>query len=140
MSRREVHETMRVRIEREVCTGAGDCARAVPEVFVMGDDGLARVQEGGVPLGDDEGASGFTRWAEVPDSLASAVEQATADCPGACIVIEHSEPEPEPEPEPEREPEPEPEPEPKVVAEDAAPSPRSSIPKRIGFRLRRLFG
>ena len=135
---------MRVRIEREVCTGAGDCARAVPEVFVMGDDGLARVQEGGVPLGDDAGASGFTLWAEVPDSLASAVEQATADCPGACIVIEHSvtepEPAPEPEPEPDPEPEPEPEPEPKVVPEDVAPSPRSSIPKRIGFRLRRLFG
>ncbi|MBL8774499.1 MAG: ferredoxin [Acidimicrobiales bacterium] len=115
--------TMRVRIEREVCTGAGDCARAVPEVFVMADDGLAMVQEGGTALGEDAG--GFTHWAEVPEGKEAAVEQAAAACPGTCIVTEQSVPDPEPEPEPE--------------LEVTGPPPRSSIPKRIAFRLRRLF-
>lgn len=124
--------TMRVRIEREVCTGAGDCARDVPDVFVMADDGLAMVHEGGVPVGEDEGAPGFTRWVEVPESLETAVEGAAARCPGTCIVVERSAPEPEPAPEPA--------PEPLVEDEPAAtPPPRSSIPKRIAYRVRRLF-
>ena len=130
--------TMRVRIEREVCTGAGDCARAVPELFVMADDGLAMVHEGGTPLGED--ASGFTPWIDVPAGQDAAVEQAAAGCPGACIVIERVVAEPEAEPEPEPEPEPEADPVPRIEPEVAGPPPRrSSIPKRIAFRLRRLF-
>lgn len=114
---------MRVRIEREVCTGAGDCARSVPEVFVMADDGLAMVQENGTALGEDTG--GFTHWAEVPEDKEAAVVQAAAACPGTCIVTEQSAPEPAMDPDPE--------------PEVSGPPPRSSIPKRIAFRVRRLF-
>ena len=132
--------TMRVRIEREVCTGSGECARAVPEVFVIADDGLAMVQEDGAALGED--AEGITPWAAVPEGTEAAVEQVAADCPGACIVIERPvlTPEPEPETATASEPEPAPEPEPEPALAPATPAPRSSIPKRIAFRLRRLFG
>lgn len=137
--------TMQVRIEREVCTGAGDCARAVPELFMMAEDGLAMLHEGGEPSGED--ADGFTPWVEVPATLETAVQQAADDCPGTCIVVEHAaalepasspEPEPELEAEPATEPASEPEAEP-VPATAVAASPRSSMPKRIAFRLRRLF-
>ena len=131
---------VKVRIEREVCTGSGECARAVPDVFWMGDDSLAMVKEEAVHFGetrrfeDVDAASGFTAWARVPDSLAEAVDQAAAACPGMCIVVEHDEPSPRPEPEPEVEPE--------VAAdEDPAPAPpRSSMGKRILYRLRHPAG
>lgn len=139
--------TMQVRIEREVCTGAGDCARAVPELFMMADDGLAMLHQGGEPLGED--ADGFTPWIEVPATLETTVQQAADGCPGTCIVVEYaaasepaSSPEPEPEAEPATEPAPEPEAEPAsapVAATAVAASPRSSMPTRIAFRLRRLF-
>jgi len=123
---------MRVRIEREVCTGAGDCARSVADVFWMAEDGLATVKEeeatSGPPpsSGEDGSAPGFTEWARVPVSLEDAVEAAAADCPGTCILIDRSEPEVPAEP---------------VDEEPAAtPPPRSSIPKRIAFRVRRLLG
>ena len=130
--------TMQVRIEREVCTGAGDCARAVPELFVMAEDGLAMLHRAGEPLGED--ADGFTPWIEVPATLETAVQQAADDCPGTCIVVERAAtlaPASPPEPEPEAEPEPEPEAEPEPAPVAAAP--RSSLSKRIAFRLRRLF-
>lgn len=127
----------RVRIEREVCTGAGDCARAVPEVFWMAEDGLAMVQEDAAHFDEtrrfedhDDASTGFTAWARVPESLEDAVDEAAANCPGTCIVVEH--PQPAPEPEPVAEPEPEPEP--------VAPPPRSSILRRIQYRLRHPMG
>lgn len=128
----------RVRIEREVCTGAGDCARAVPDVFWIADDGLAMVQEDAAHFGEaqrfedhDDTSTGFTAWARVPESLETAVEEAASNCPGTCIVVEHDQPAVEAEPETSAEPEPEPDPAP-------AP-PRSSMYKRIRFRLARLL-
>lgn len=130
---------MRVRIEREVCTGAGDCARAVADVFWMGDDGLAMVREDAAHFGEtrdfadevDVAEVGFTAWARVPESLEVAVEAAAADCPGTCIVIER--PAPPPVEEPPAEP---------VVEDDApaSPPPRSSLGKRIAYRLRHPLG
>lgn len=79
----------RVRIEGEVCTGAVDCARAVPDVFWMGKDGLAMVQEDAAHFGEtqrfedhDDTRTGFTAWARVPESLVEAVDAAAANCPG----------------------------------------------------------
>lgn len=130
---------MRVRIEREVCTGAGDCARAVADVFWIGDDGLAMVKEDAAHFGEtkdfadevDVAQVGFTAWARVPESLEEAVEAAAANCPGTCIVVERPAP-----------PVVEAAPEPAAVAEEppAGPPKRSSIPKRIAYRLRHLFG
>lgn len=131
---------MRVRIEREVCTGAGDCARAVADVFWMGDDGLAMVKEDVAHFGEtrdfadevDVAEVGFTAWARVPESLEAAVEAAAADCPGTCIVIERPAPPPVEEPAA-----------PEPVVEEAAPvtpPPRSSLGKRIAYRLRHPLG
>lgn len=127
----------KVQIEREVCTGAGDCARAVPDVFWMGDDGLAMVKEEAAHFGEtktfEDEADGFTAWARVPDSLVVAVDEAAANCPGMCIVVEHEQATPgDPEPVSASEP---------VVAEDpAVQPPRSSIGKRILYRLRHPAG
>lgn len=130
---------MRVRIEREVCTGAGDCARAVADVFWIADDGLAMVKEDAAHFGEtrdfadevDVAEVGFTAWARVPESLEEAVDAAAANCPGTCIVVER--PAPAPVEEPDAAP---------AAAEEppAAPPKRSSIPKRIAYRLRHLFG
>lgn len=123
----------KVRIEREVCTGAGDCARAVPDVFWMGDDGLAMVQEAAGHFGesrrfeDADVSTGFTSWARVPDELVEAVDQAAANCPGMCIVVEHEAPAPPAAAEPEV-----------AVEPDPVPPPRSSLFKRVKFRLGRL--
>ena len=38
---------MKVWIDQDLCTGDGLCAEIAPDVFVMRDDGLAYVQEGG---------------------------------------------------------------------------------------------
>ena len=123
---------MRVWIDQELCTGAGECARNVPDVFWMGDDLLARVKEEAahfdetVLLDPDLSArEGEPARARVPESLEAAVEDAAAQCPGACIFIE-ADPEPAPEPEPEPRVEPEP-----------APAPASeSLWTRIKRRLR----
>lgn len=130
---------MRVRIEREVCTGAGDCARAVADVFWIADDGLAMVKEDAAHFGEtrdfadevDVAEVGFTAWARVPESLEEAVDAAAANCPGTCIVVER--PAPAPVEEPDAAP---------AAAEEppAGPPKRSSIPKRIAYRLRHLFG
>lgn len=126
--------TMRVRIEREVCTGAGDCARAVADVFWMGDDGLAMVKEDAAHFGEtqdfadevDVDQVGFTAWARVPESLEAAVEAAAAACPGTCIVVERPAA---------------PVAEPAAVEEaPAGPPKRSSLAKRIAYRLRHPAG
>ena len=137
----------KVRIEREVCTGSGDCARAVSDVFWLAADGLAMVKEETAYFGetqlfedDDQGAMQFTAWARVPQELEQRVELAASNCPGACIVVEHEEPESPDEPEPPDEPATEPEPE--ISAEEGpTPAPaRASLGGRIRRRIRRLFG
>ncbi len=73
---------MRVFVDQLACTGSGLCELAVPEVFRLGDDGLATVLDGERVLpngGADEGG------VEVPDELVSEVQDAAAVCPGACI-------------------------------------------------------
>lgn len=74
---------MKVWIEIDQCTGAGLCEMIEQQVFVLGEDGLSRVQQDGrvLPPGPDNKA-------EVPDGHASRVREASRACPGDCIRFE----------------------------------------------------
>jgi ferredoxin len=63
---------MNVRIEQEYCTGDGLCQDLCPEMFEMGDDGLAHVKLAGA----------------VPTQLEDNVLEARDQCAGECIYIE----------------------------------------------------
>ena len=39
---RKERETMRARVDRDICIGSAMCVATAPEVFELGDDGLAR--------------------------------------------------------------------------------------------------
>lgn len=72
---------MKVWIETDQCTGAGLCELIERRVFVVGeDDGLARVQQDGRVLPPGPGNP-----AQVPDSYADRVGEASRACPGGCI-------------------------------------------------------
>lgn len=73
---------MKVWIEQEYCTGDGLCADLCPEVFEMGDDGLAHVREDGHRAVDGE-AGAF----EVSSDFEAAVLDAQAQCAGECIYV-----------------------------------------------------
>ncbi len=73
---------MKVWIEQEYCTGDGLCEDLCPEVFAMGDDGLAHVKDGGTLL--DGGAPGAVVDARVEDL----VLEAQGQCAGECIYVE----------------------------------------------------
>ena len=72
-------------IDQDLCTGDGLCAEIAPSVFVMGDDGLAYVQENGKVKDDPGGPEGL---AAVPENLVSDVVESAEECPGECIFIE----------------------------------------------------
>lgn len=74
---------MKVWIEIDQCTGAGLCAMIERRVFVIGEDGLSRVQEDGSVQPPGPG-----NWAEVPDEYADRVREASRACPGDCIRFE----------------------------------------------------
>jgi ferredoxin len=62
----------RVRVDRDVCVGAGQCVLAAPGVFDQGDqDGLSYV------LVDP-----------VPPALAPAVQDAAARCPARAVLLD----------------------------------------------------
>ena len=71
---------MKVWIETGQCTGAGLCELIEERVFVLGEDGLARVQQDGHVLPPGPGNP-----ADVPDSYADRVREASQACPGECI-------------------------------------------------------
>jgi ferredoxin len=72
---------MRVWIEEDFCTGDGLCADLCPDVFEMGDDGLAHVKGQSAEAEDGLGA------VLVPDDLEEAVRDAEAQCAGECIHV-----------------------------------------------------
>lgn len=76
---------MKVWIDQDLCTGDSLCEEIAPDVFWMGDDGLAYVMQGGVRL-DDPG--GRAQMADVPESMEALVAEASMDCPGECIFVE----------------------------------------------------
>ncbi|HTV10320.1 MAG TPA: ferredoxin [Acidimicrobiales bacterium] len=71
---------MRVWIEQDYCTGDGLCEELCPEVFQMGDDGLAHVRE-------ELAAAGEALGREVPAESEAGVLDAQAQCAGECIYI-----------------------------------------------------
>ena len=75
---------MKVWIDQDLCTGDGLCAEIAPDVFVMEDDGLAYVAEGGVRVS----GVGVDALASVPEGQVDAVIESAEDCPGECIYIE----------------------------------------------------
>lgn len=62
----------RVVVDRELCIGSGNCVRLAPSVFVMGDDQIATVVEGGA-------------------AQAGQLESAAASCPMAAILLDRNE-------------------------------------------------
>ncbi len=62
---------MKVKVDKELCTGDSICVDICPDVFVMNDDDIAEV------LVD-----------EVPEDLEEAVREAADSCPESCIIIE----------------------------------------------------
>ena len=76
---------MKVWIDQDLCTGDGLCEEIAPDVFVMEDDGLAYVAEGGHIFKDPGGPAGL---ANVPEELVGDVIEAAEECPGECIFLE----------------------------------------------------
>ena len=76
---------MRVWIDTDQCTGSGLCELIEPRVFILGDDGLARVQDDGrvLPPGQDNAA-------RVPADCEDRVREASQSCPGGCIRVEET--------------------------------------------------
>ena len=73
---------MRVFVDQVDCTGSGQCEGIAPEVFVVGDDGLATVIDPDLgPLPDGGAGAG----AEVPAVAEARGRDALDVCPGACI-------------------------------------------------------
>lgn len=74
---------MKVWIDETFCTGSGLCQAIEPRVFGIGDDGLARVRQGGqlLPPGPDN-------QAPVPAECEANVRDASDSCPGDCIRLE----------------------------------------------------
>jgi ferredoxin len=73
---------VKVWIEQEYCTGDGLCADLCPEVFEMGDDGLAHVREDAHPA-----VAGEQGMFEVSSDFESSVLDAQAQCAGECIYV-----------------------------------------------------
>jgi ferredoxin len=62
---------MIVKIDETLCTGCSLCATDLPEVFEMGDDGLAQVKEAS-PKGE----------------MAEKARETAAMCPASAILVE----------------------------------------------------
>jgi ferredoxin len=71
---------VRVWIEAGRCTGAGLCELIEHQVFTLGEDGLSRVMQDGRAL-----PPGAEHAAEIADSYADRVREASRACPGDCI-------------------------------------------------------
>jgi len=69
---------VRVWIEQDYCTGDGLCEELCPDVFQMGDDGVAHVR-------DELSLVPGARGSEVSDDLEPSVLDAQAQCAGECI-------------------------------------------------------
>ena len=61
---------MKAKIDASMCTGCGVCSENCPEVFVLGDDSIAKVIVDDVPAGSED---------KVKDSAAT--------CPVTCIEV-----------------------------------------------------
>ena len=83
-------DSLFVWIDQDKCTGDGLCTEIEPNVFTMGNDGLAYVKDGDVIFdGSDAdhpaGGRGLARVRE--DQVESCIE-AAEECPGECIYFD----------------------------------------------------
>lgn len=62
---------MKVKVDKELCTGDAICVDIAPDVFELNADNVAEVLVG-----------------EVPEELQDAVRDAAESCPENCIIIE----------------------------------------------------
>ena len=62
---------MKVSVDPELCVATGSCVETCPELFELGDDGLA-----------------VAKVSDVPAELEAACRAAAADCPVEAIKIE----------------------------------------------------
>lgn len=77
---------MKVWIDQDLCTGDGLCEEICPSVFAMQEDGLSYVKEGATIKSSPGGSEGL---AIVPVEFEEAVLEASQECPGECIFVEH---------------------------------------------------
>ena len=67
---------MKAKVNKDLCIGCGACAAIVPDVFQIGDDGLAEV------ITDNE-----VKETEVNKDLIDEVKDAAEGCPTSAIEI-----------------------------------------------------
>ena len=79
--------SVRVSLDQSLCRGDCICEQICPEVFVLDEDGIAYVSEGGVPVNP----GGPDRWAQVPGGLESMVLDAAEECPTQAIFVQNGE-------------------------------------------------
>lgn len=81
---------MKVWIDQDLCTGDGLCTEIAPDIFEMGDDGLAYVKDAtGVYDGHDEAhPAGQKGLVDVPDGQEELAIESSEECPGECIFLE----------------------------------------------------
>jgi ferredoxin len=72
---------LKVTVNQRLCIGNGACAEIAPDVFVLGDDGVASLHDNGRVLTGDASMI-------VPPRLDLAVLEACDQCPAGCIDIE----------------------------------------------------
>ena len=75
-------DTLRVRVDQDLCTGDGLCVQYAPEVFEFDVDGLAYVKGADGELLLAPGAQ-----VEVPAEAVARVIDSATECPGECIHV-----------------------------------------------------
>jgi ferredoxin len=80
---------VKVWIDQDLCTGDGLCEEIAPDVFVLLDDGLAYVKDGGMIYAESKGnTQGARGVATVPAGQEDITVESAEECPGECIFIE----------------------------------------------------
>lgn len=74
---------MLVWIDQDCCTGAGLCVDHCPDLFVLLEDGIGYVHDGGLVI-DDPAHAGVV----VPARYEQDAVDAAVRCPGECIYLE----------------------------------------------------
>jgi ferredoxin len=78
---------MRVWIDQDCCTGAGLCVDHCPDLFIVLDDGIGYLHDGGLVITDPDYPS-----IPVPPRYEQAAIDAVERCPGECIYLEPDSP------------------------------------------------
>ena len=74
---------MQVWIDQDCCTGAGLCVDHCPDLFVVLEDGIGYVHDGGLVVTDEAHTA-----LHVPRRYEHAAIDAVERCPGECIYLE----------------------------------------------------